>query len=976
MARIAIDGKNTCSDQVIAEMVEMGFEYSNIVEAIKVVGPSIPSAVEHILNNTTTHTPKLQAHNGDALRKQPMRACRQVRQSRILDHFQSNDVEEHKGEFPHPNPIMVSEPFEALDLDVASDWEPRVSNLMQKHFGFSSLKSFQKEALSAWVAHKDCLVLAATGSGKSLCFQIPALLSGKVVVVISPLISLMHDQCLKLMKHGVSACFLGSGQPDGTVEQKAMRGMYGIVYICPETVLRLIEPLQKLAESRGIALFAIDEVHCVSKWGHDFRPDYRRLSVLRENFSTSKLKSLKFDIPLMALTATATKRVREDILKSLHMSKETNVVLTSFFRSNLHFMIHCGLIQVKHSRTSQASYAKDFHELIQVYGRKQNIDGNEKDFISDDSDYISNSSDASSISDTDSVSPYDVDDDQDDYAYRDIDIMHSGNTDEISKGRELSIEFLENDIDIFQSVDNSGVIHGESCVHPPRKEWKLSETFDPPKKPEGRLKIRKEPLEQGPAIIYVPTRKATLKIAKYLCKFGVKAAAYNAGLPKLHLRRVHKEFHENTLEVIVATVAFGMGIDKPNVRRIIHYGWPQSLEAYHQEAGRAGRDGKLADCILYANLASKPSLLPSRKSRDQIKQAYIMLSDCFRYGMNTSCCRAKTLVEYFGEDFSRQKCLLCDVCIDGPPQSKNLKEEACILLQTIGAHSECSGSMDFSYDDDIHFDSKHRGLRERPSLKMLVGKIRQQFPKFLTTDILWWRGLARILEVKGYIREGDDKFSTIQLQTHVQVKYPEATELGLEFVKSMREQGFYVYPEADMLLARKTKKQFSSFSEWRSGWADPEIRRQRLQRMQHNRKSSMQPSPKKKRKRKPNKVKPNMRTSRGFSTSLLFCVPNIKTWHRKQMAAEKLRMVSEALEAAEERVVRFEERHDRILSQICASYMTNTELIEAIAGARATMNQALDFAVDLRKIQFKIIASFPDAIDLLLDTSKHAGAHK
>lgn len=141
--------------------------------------------------------------------------------------------------------------------------------------------------------------------GKSLCFQIPALLTGKVVVVISPLISLMHDQCLKLAKHGVSACFLGSGQPDSSVEQKAMNGMYEIIYVCPETVLRykicdiisvlfqrgiltelihslfcrLIKPIQSLAQNRGIALFAIDEVHCVSKWGHDFRPDYRYLSL-------------------------------------------------------------------------------------------------------------------------------------------------------------------------------------------------------------------------------------------------------------------------------------------------------------------------------------------------------------------------------------------------------------------------------------------------------------------------------------------------------------------------------------------------------------------------------------------------------------------------------------------------------------------------------------------------------------------------
>ncbi|XP_057732365.1 ATP-dependent DNA helicase Q-like SIM [Arachis stenosperma] len=883
---------NLSFDQVLVEMLEMGFEYSSIVEAIKTAGLSIPNVVEHILTagsgsgrattsskaSTTTIQPsKFRAPHGKALKRKALSSTSQVRQSSILDHFHTNDksivcnkihdvaivdlemVNEHDepiSEMPDDVTVMpgqiVTAPME--NFVVMSDWETRVGGLLQKHFGILCLKSFQKEALNAWAAHKDCLVLAATGSGKSLCFQVPALLTGKVVVVISPLISLMHDQCLKLARHGVSACFLGSGQPDNTVEKKAMRGMYSIIYVCPETVLRLIQPLQKLAESRGIALFAIDEVHCVSKWGHDFRPDYSRLSVLRENFSTSKLKFLEFDIPLMALTATATHRVQEDILKSLRMSKETIFVLTSFFRSNLRFM-------VKHSGTSQAFYEKDFHELIKVYGSKLNSNKNKKAFISKDSDDVSSSSGAAGISDNDDVSPYDVDNNHDDYGGRDVNVIHSGNTDNLVKGKELSVEFLENDNDDCQSVDDWDVTCGEFCSQYPPKDWELSEIHDPPKEPEGSLKVLKGPLEQGPAIIYVPTRKETLKIAKYLCKFGVKAAAYNAALPKSHLRRVHKEFHENTIEVVVATIAFGMGIDKPNVRRIIHYGWPQSLEAYYQEAGRAGRDGKLADCILFANLARVPSLLPSRRSEDQTKQAYIMLSDCFRYGMNTSCCRAKTLVEYFGEEFSHRKCLLCDVCVDGPPQRQNMKDEACILLQTIAASHACSYSMDFSYDDDVHLEYGYGRHGERSCLKNIVGKIREQSQKFLNTDILLWRGLSRILEAKGYIREGDDK-------THVQIKFPEPTKLGLEFIRSMSEEAFYVYPEADMLLAAKTHKPhsslpYSSFSEWGKGWADPEIRRQRLERMQVNKKPETLRSPRKRRKRKANKMKHDMRTSRG-----------------------------------------------------------------------------------------------------------------
>ncbi|KAI5398562.1 hypothetical protein KIW84_064077 [Lathyrus oleraceus] len=204
----------------------------------------------------------------------------------------------------------------------------------------------------------------------------------------------------------------------------------------------------------------------------------------------------------------------------------------------------------------------------------------------------------------------------------------------------------------------------------------------------------------------------------------------------------------------------------------------------------------------------------------------------------------------------------CDVCTNGPPQRKNLIEEACILLQTIGSHNARNYSMDSSYNDDIHFDSKDRRLGERPSLMTLVRNIREQFQKFITTDILWWRGLTRILEAKGYIREGDNK-------TNVQIKYPELTELGLEFVKSMTEETFYVYPEADMLLETKTDKPFSSFSEWGKGWADPEIRRQRLERMQHDRSPTKRQSPGKRRKRKGRKAKPDLRTSRGRLTAKL-----------------------------------------------------------------------------------------------------------
>ncbi|XP_048226180.1 ATP-dependent DNA helicase Q-like SIM isoform X2 [Ricinus communis] len=857
---------------VIAKLMEMGFDNSSAIQAVNKVGPLLNDAVDLILNSScrdnsiTSTSSACSTSNRKALAKR-------TSQSSILDHFQSagrpkrirsdNNVPEvpisKSGVSPnHVDEVNEYSTVPKEELDVGLDWESRANGLLHKHFGYLSLKSFQKEALAAWVAHQDCLVLAATGSGKSLCFQIPALLTGKVVVVISPLISLMHDQCLKLSRHGISACFLGSGQPDSAVEKKAMRGMYDIIYVCPETVFRLIKPLQGLAESRGIALFAIDEVHCVSKWGHDFRPDYRRLSVLRKNFSIGNLPFLKFDIPLMALTATATIQVQEDIIKSLSMSKERKTVLTSFFRPNLQF-------SVKHSRTSSpSSYEKDFRKLIDIYVRKRNAgtktqrmfskvvndcSGNAADQSLSEEDVFSSSG---MISTEDECS--DVDDDEVTLT------KENGST--ASEGKRLSIDYLENDVDIFQNVDDWDVAFGEFCGQSPCNDWdvhKLPKTVDPPCAAEERLKLLQEPLREGPTIIYVPTRKETLRIANYLCDFGLKAAAYNASLPKSHLRRVHKEFHENMLEVVVATIAFGMGIDKSNVRRIIHYGWPQSLEAYYQEAGRAGRDGKPAECILYANLSRAPSLLPSKRSEVQAKQAYKMLSDCFRYGMNTSNCRAKTLVQYFGEDFTSEKCLLCDVCVRGPPKMHNWKEEADILMQIIAAHHGQSSSLDGAYDDTFGDLKSHRSV-QRPNLRMFVSKLREQSQKFWGKDFLWWRGLVRIMEGKGYIREGDDKI-------HVQIKFPEPTKLGMEFLEYERDQPFYIYPEADMLLAMNQRKSYSTFADWGKGWADPEIRRQRLERKRKERKPRKQ---RQSRSRKSSKPKADMKTARGRITAKLF----------------------------------------------------------------------------------------------------------
>ncbi|PWA82395.1 RECQ helicase SIM [Artemisia annua] len=802
-----MDGGNLDSDLVIAELLGMGFEISQATQAVKQVGPFLNNAIDFILDDCQGGTSK--GSVGSTIATKKTNTGKQMRQSSIMDHLQ----------FARTNKTDTSC---SREEDIGPDWENRANTLLQRHFGYPSLKRFQMEALAAWVSHKDSLVLAATGSGKSLCFQIPALLTGKVVVVISPLISLMHDQCLKLARHGVSACFLGSGQVDQSVEHKALRGMYEIIYVCPETILRLIKPLQSLAESRGIALFAIDEVHCVSKWGHDFRPSYRRLSALRENFNAEKLAFLKFDIPIMALTATATTRVRDDILKSLQMSKDPKIVLTSFFRPNLRF-------SVKHSRTSSSySYERDFRELIETYTSNQK--NSKKTHLPQENVSVGTcSKEEKNKSWLDGVEERASSESDDDITLPNKSFAPA------SMQKELSVEYLEDECDQYLDVDDLDVTCGGFDG---RSYTKAS---------IPSVAVGKTEVELGSTIIYVPTRKETLSIAKYLCRCGVKAAAYNAKLPKSQLRQVHSEFHENIVQVVVATIAFGMGIDKLNVRRIIHYGWPQSLEAYYQEAGRAGRDGQLADCVLYVNLSRMPSLLPSRRSEEQTRQAYTMLSDCFRYAMRTSKCRAQMLVQYFGEDFSHDSCHLCDVCVKGPPEKEDLKDETRILMEIIAANYETGSYVEVSCEDGDYNHNRKNICMEKPNVKTLVSRIQELNQQLATTDPLWWRGLVRILEEKGFLKEGDDK-------THVQMKFPEPTKLGLEFLKTKSEESFYVCPEADMLLSKSMPRSHSSFAEWGKGWADPEIRKQRLAR---NRPF------KKPRQRKRQKRQVDMKTVRG-----------------------------------------------------------------------------------------------------------------
>jgi ATP-dependent DNA helicase RecQ len=483
--------------------------------------------------------------------------------------------------------------------------------LLKRYFGFTSFRPLQREIIGDTLAGKDVFALLPTGGGKSLCFQLPALLRPGLTVVVSPLIALMKDQVDAMQAAGVGATFLNSTLESGASRER-LRGLHGhqyrLLYVAPERLMLpgFLSDLQRW----NVNLVAVDEAHCISEWGHDFRPEYRQLSNLRGLFPK---------VPMMALTATATERVRADIVTLLQL-REPSCFVASFDRPNLNYRV--------------AAKAKPAAQAL---------------------------------------------------------------------------EFLR--------------------AH-----------------------------ERDSGIIYCQSRKGAEALAAQLAEQGIPAKPYHAGLTPKERNENQELFLRDEVRVICATIAFGMGINKPNVRFVIHYDLPKNIEGYYQETGRAGRDGLPSKCVLLFSAGDvvKQQRFIEEKSPDEQLLAREQLRQIVHYAESGGCRRAE-LLRYFGETFTSDNCGGCDNCLSPRATFDGTLAAQKLLSCVFRIRQRSQFGMGLNHVVEVLTGAETDKIRSWGHEKLSTYGIGREHSR------AEWQAIGRELVRLGYLLQAPGKFSTLEL---------------------------------------------------------------------------------------------------------------------------------------------------------------------------------------------------------------------
>lgn len=496
---------------------------------------------------------------------------------------------------------------------------PDLQALLKTYFGHSDFRPLQHEIIQQILDGEDALVLMPTGGGKSICYQLPALVFNGITVVISPLISLMKDQVDAALNNGIPAAYLNSTltiEESREIESRLRMGEIKLLYCAPERFA--LPHFRDFLKSLPIKLFAVDEAHCISEWGHDFRADYRTLNLLKKEF---------LSVPIVALTATATKQVADDIVEQLGIPKVKRFI-SSFNRQNLNYRVE---------RKVGA-----FNKLVSWINK----------------------------------------------------------------------------------------FKGESVI------------------------------------VYCFSRKETDSVAEKLCDLGFNARPYHAGLNGDERTHNQSDFINDKVDIITATIAFGMGIDKPDVRLVVHYSLPKTIEGYFQETGRAGRDGLDSECVLFYGAGdqfNQKYFIEQIEDPFQKEKRYEQLNQMVGY-CELKKCRRKQLLNYFGENFEQSNCEGCDVCLKSENYF-NAAEVSQKILQTI---NETGGRFGGSHITSILLGSNLKKIRELGHNELSSYGSATNYDKNFLSQIL-----ANLID-DDYVKRETGMYPTLSL-----------TEKGFGFLNSM-----------------------------------------------------------------------------------------------------------------------------------------------------------------------------------------------